>query len=357
MASILDDLSEIKKLDQSNILRNIQEFPFQCQRCFEDFEKFPLPTSYIQAKNVLIAGMGGSGIGGAIALTLAKDSPIPIAIWSDYQIPGYLSNDTLVIAVSYSGGTEEVIDFLKRAGQKTRKIITISTGGKIESLASNFRTPHYKINYGSEPRAALGYLLMSVLVILRKLDLWEISLEDFRETMVILKGLQKKIDLNYPTGSNAAKILAQKLFGKIPLIYGSGVLSEVGRRWKGEFNENAKTCSYFDLIPELNHNSIVGLKYPKDLKEKIFVVILQSKFDLPRNRLRQNLTAQILERNRIDYDFVLLEPAPTPLASVLETIHFGDYVSFYLAMLNKVEPSEVTTIKFLKDKLAEKPME
>lgn len=356
MANI-DNLSEIQKLDADNILQNIQEFPEQCERCWSDFKNFALPTSFIQAKSVLLCGMGGSGIGGALAAGLGKTTKIPIVTSADYDIPGFVSKDTLVIITSYSGNTEETISSYKQAAQRTNKIIAISTGGKVASLSTNYRNPHYKIDYGAEPRAALGFTFVAILAIFAKLNYLEIKDDDFREAMVLLKGLQKKIDVNVPRSSNNAKVLAERLVDKIPIIYGSGILSEVARRWKGEFNENAKTASYSEIIPELNHNSLVGLQFPKDLRSKIFVVILQSKFDHPRHRLRQNITAQILQKYRLDCDYVMIEPSPTPIAEVLQTIHFGDYVSFYLAILNNIAPNPVTIINFLKDKLEERPLE
>lgn len=354
----LDNEQEIARLDRENLLRNIQEFPEQVEHCWQDWQKIALPTNFIQAKSVLLCGMGGSGIGNGLATDLAKvSSSIPIYNFQDYGLPGFVNKDTLVIATSYSGNTEETIDVVKKAAEKTKKIITISAGGKLESLSTNFRTPHYRINYGSQPRAALGYSLTALLAIFNKLGILEISDEEFQEAILVFKGFQKKIDVNVSTASNLAKTFAQKLSGKIPVIFGSGILSEVARRWKGQFNENAKTASYAEILPELNHNSLVGLQFPKDLSKKIFVIILQSKFDHSRNRLRQKITGEILERAGIGYDFVLLEPSPTPLAEIFQTIIYGDYISYYLAILNKVEPSPVPIIQYLKDKLEEKPLD
>ena len=155
-----------------------------------------------------------------------------------------------------------------------------------------------------------------------------------------------------PNFSDTVRIaIAQKLFGKIPIIYGSGTLQAVARRWKGEFNENAKSASYFEIIPEMNHNALVGLQFPKELSKEIFVIILQSKYDHPRNKLRQSITGQILQKNRISSESILLEPSASPLAEILQMIHFGDYVSYYLAILNNVAPEPIEVINFLKDKL------
>lgn len=353
----LDNLEEIQTLDQENILKNIQEFPDQCENCWNDFKKFAIPTGFIQAKSVLLCGMGGSGIGGALVASLAKNAKIPVITWSDYDIPGFVNKDTLVIITSYSGNTEETIDSYKKAAEITNKIIVISTGGKAGSLSTNYRNPHYKINYGSAPRAALGYSLTAILAIFAKLKITELKDDDFREAIILLKGLQKKIDAGVSRSENNAKILAHRLYGKIPIVYGSGILAEVARRYKGNFNENAKSASYYEIIPEMNHNALVGLKFPESLKTKISVIILQSNFDHPRNLLRQNITAQILEKNKIDYDLVMLEPAPTPISEILQVIHFGDFVSYYLAILNNIEPNPVTIIEFLKDKLAEEPLD
>lgn len=356
MASI-DNIEEIKRLDADNLLQNIQEFPDQVERCWAEWQDLALPARFIQAKSILICGMGGSAINGEIAASLAESAKIPIISWRDYGLPGWVNKDTLVIISSYSGNTEEPLDALKRAASKTDKIISFSSGGELEVLSRKYKTFHYKINYGAQPRAAFGYLFMTIVAILKKLDLLEVSDEDVKEAIVLVRGLQKKIDANMPTGYNNAKLLAQKTEGFLPIIYGSGILAGVARRWKGDVNENAKAASYFEIIPELNHNALAGLQFPKDLQTKIFVIMLQSKFDRPRNRLRANITLQILQQRRIACDSMMFEPSPTPLAEILQAVHFGDYFSYYLAILNNVEPNPIEIIKFLREKLAEKPME
>jgi len=357
MANI-DSIDAIKKTDTENMLQNLQEFPEQAERCWADFEKLALPTRYIQAKSIVIGGVGGSAIAGGLVENLAKlKSTIPIIVWRDYSAPSFINKDTLIIAISYSGNTEETIDFLKNAAKKTDKIITISSGGKLASLSTAYKAFHYKIDYGSQPRAVLGYLFTSLLAIFKKLDILDINSETIRESIILLKGLQKKIDINIPIGRNNAKLLAQKLTNKIPVVCGAGLLSEAARRWKCQFNENSKTAAYFETIPELNHNSLVGLDFPKNLRDKIFIILLESKFDHPRNKLRLNITLQILQNKRIYVDTVMIEPSPTPLAELLQIIHFGDYVSYYLAILNDIEPNPVEIISFLKDKLAEKEIE
>jgi glucose/mannose-6-phosphate isomerase len=354
----LDNLASLKELDQENILGNIQDFPDQVEKCWSDWKNIALPTPFVNAKNILILGMGGSAQGGGIASDLAKlSSSIPIMSLRDYDAPSWVDKNTLVIAASYSGGTEETIEALKQITKKTDKIITISTGGEIYSIGSQHRALHYQIHYGSQPRAALGYMLTSILAIFKKLNILDITDNDIDETILLIRGLKKKIDADVPLRRNPAKTLASKLVGKIPIIYGGGTLTEVARRYKGQFNENAKTISYYETIPELNHNSLVGLEFPDYLKQKFFFLILQSKYDHERNKIRQQITAQILQQKRIQYETIMIQPTSNAVAEVMQTIYYGDYVSYYLAILNNIAPNPVDIIKYLKDKLAEKPIE
>jgi len=356
MANI-DSLEEIRKLDIDNYLQTLRDFPEQCERAWSDWEKIPLPARFIQAKNILITGMGGSAIGARLASGLITQEKIPIIIRGDYGSPDWVNKDTLVIASSYSGNTEETLDCFEKSAQKTDKLITISKGGQLEILSRKYKTTHYTINYDSQPRQSIGFQLTSILAILRKLDLIELTPEDFKEAVLLVRSLQKKIDVSAATYHNNSKILAKKLIGKIPIIFGSGILAEVARRAKSHFNENSKVASYFEILPEANHNAMVGLEFPKPLKDKIHVIILQSKYDHPRNQLRDNITFQIMQKKRIPSDSIMFEPSTGPLAELLQALHFVDFTSYYLGILNDAEPSRIDMILFLKDKLAEHPFD
>ena len=343
----LDNIESIQALDRENILGNIQDFPDQIEKCWDDWKKIALPTPFINAKSVLILGMGGSAQGGGIVASLAeKTANISIVSLRDYDLPGWVDKNTLVIASSYSGNTEETIEALAQASKLTDKIITISTGGKIYSLGTQKKALHYQVRYGSQPRAALGYMMTSILAVFKKLNLIELTDDDMKETVLLLHGLKKKVDVNIDKSRNSAKIFADKLANRIPVIYASGILTEVARRWKSQFNENAKTFSTYEILPELNHNALVGLDFPENLRQEVFFIILESKYDHPRNTLRQNITAQILQQKRVAYETVMMQPASSPVSEVLQTIYFGDYISYYLAILNNVAPNPVEIIKY-----------
>ena len=354
----LDNINAMKELDRENILGNIQDLPDQVEKCWEDWKKVAVPTSFITAKSVLILGMGGSAQGGGIVASLARESSnIPIYILKDYDIPGWVDKNTLVIAASYSGNTEETISALMQAVKKTDKIITISTGGKVYSIGSQNKALHYRIHYGSQPRAAIGYGLTSIMAIFKKLGLLEITDDDIREAVLLMRALRKKLDVEIPERRNSAKMIAGKIFGKIPIVWGAGNLSEVAYRIKGQFNENAKSVSYNEIWPELNHNALLGLDYPNDLKQKIFFLVLVSKYNHPRTLLRENIMTQILQQKKLNYETIMLQPAGNPVAEMWQILYYGDYISYYLAMLNNVAPEPIEIINFLKNKLAEVPME
>jgi len=354
----LDSIDAIRKLDQEDILGNTQDFPLQIEDCWKEWQRIAIPVHYINSKAILILGMGGSGIGAALIASIAeKISKIPVTVLKDYDIPDWVDRNTLVIGVSYSGNTEETLESFYQASQRTDKMITISTGGKLESLGTQSKAIHFKINYSSQPRAAFGYSFTSLLAIFSKLHFIEITDDEIKESISLLKGLLKRIDVDIPTAQNNAKLLAHRIQGKIPVIIGSGTLAEVARRWKGHINENAKNAAYFEVLPEMNHNALVGLEFPKDLSQKLIFIVLQSKYDHPRNKLRQNIVVQIMQQRKIECETVLMQPPGNFLAEMLQTILLGDFVAYYLAILNNVAPEPVKIINFLKDKLNEAPFE
>lgn len=345
--------SSFPKIDKDHMIGHIIDFPVQCEKAFEDMKSFALPTPYVKVKNVVVLGMGGSAIGGDLAKSLAQNtSNIPIYVLRDYQLPAFVNSDSLVIGSSYSGQTEETLSAFQQAGEKGAKLVVISTGGTISSIGRKYKAPIYQIDYGSQPRAALGFSFIPTLAIFKKIGLVDLSDEDIKESILLLKGFERKLRSEIPIDDNLAKQIALKIFNKIPLIYGSGTLTEVARRWKTQINENAKTSAYYETIPELCHNSVVGFDLPANLKDEVFVIILQSKFDHPRNKLRQSVIISLLEKKQISYHVIDLHQSSSAFSEMLLSITLGDYASYYLAMLNNIDPTPVDVIGFLKDQLS-----
>lgn len=351
--NLLDEKDMIFKTDPENMLAHIEELPEQIKDCWQQVKDFIIPPHYLNIKNIIILGMGGSAIGGDLVKSLALNKiKIPIYVIRDYTLPNFADNKSLVIASSYSGNTEETIESFLQAAQKGCKLLGITTGGQIEKICNSNNSACFKINYQSQPRAALGYSLTSIIGILAKLGILEISDKEINGAILEMIDLKRKISIQINQNKNQAKDLAKRVQNYIPLIIGSGILIDVARRYKTQINENSKQVAFYDLLPEMNHNTIVGLDFPSNLKDKIFILMLQSNYSHPRTKLREQILVEILGKKKIRFDTLIFTPSTSELGEMLKMIYFGDYLSYYLAILNEVNPTPVNEIKFLKDKLA-----
>lgn len=352
--SQLDKLEEIQKIDKQDLLQNIEEFHLQCERAWTEVKKLTLPSYYLGIKKIVITGMGGSAIGGDLVRNyILQKSSCPVFVLRDYDLPPFVDRDTLLIAVSYSGNTEETLSVVEQALSTRVKLIAISTDGELAKIATRRKFPLYQFDYPTEPRQALGFLFTALLGILNKVAVINIDEEKFREIIVLLKGLNSKINVGVPTSKNEAKKLALLLQNKIPIIFASGILKPVAFRFKTQLNENAKQLAFCEEIPEACHNFVIGLEHPINLSEHIFCLFLASKYDHPRNKIRQTIVQEILKNKKIAREELLVDPSPSPLAEMLSFILMLDYVSFYTAILNKADPRPVANIDYLKKRLKE----
>lgn len=350
----LDKWTEFEKIDQTDLLKNIKEFPDQCQKAWEEVKKVVLPSYYVKADKIVILGMGGSSIGGDLAKTFAsKKTKIPIFVHRDYNLPKFVDKNSLVIGISYSGDTEEILEAFFQAQKIGAKLIAITTGGKLARHAQSYKIPLYLFNYQSQPRQALGFLFISLLGIFNKIAIIDLKDDEVNESILLLKAQNSKIKPEIKTAKNRAKRFAKELFDKIPIIIGTEVSAPIALRFKTQLNENSKNLAFYEIIPEACHNFVAGLNFPSKLSGKIFVFIISSKYDHQRVKTRQNILMEILDKNKIPFEILTLEPNPTPLSEMLQMISFLDFTSYYLAILNDVDPSKIENIKFLKNRLSE----
>ena len=348
----LDDVSIYRQLDRSGMLEHLHGFPKQCRKAWEQVLKFDVPLDYAGISKVVIVGMGGSAIGGDVARGLAlAESRVPVWVHRDYGLPGFVDGSTLVIASSYSGNTEETLFAFAEVVKTRAKKLAITSGGRLKRLAEKEGIPTFVIDYQAPPRAAFPYSLISLTGIFQKLGLIRDKSADLREAMDVLTRLSGDLTETRPVASNPAKQLAAKLWGRVPVIYGAEIFSEVARRWKGEFNENSKAWAFFESFPELNHNAVDGYQFPADAKERIFVLMLRSASFSARTLLRYEATAELLARASVSHEFVEAR-GESALAQVLSSVLLGDYASFYLAILNEVDPTSTDAIDFVKEYLA-----
>jgi len=352
----LDNPSAYRQYDQSGMLEHLHAFPEQCRKALENVQRLTLPREYTRVSNVVILGMGGSAIGGDFVRRLAlTESKAPVWVHRDYGLPAFVDEHTLVIASSYSGNTEETLSgFTTALGTRAKKL-AITSGGKLRQLAEKEDIPVFVIDYRAPPRAAFPHSFVPLVGIFQKLGLLSDKTADLQEAVDILEKLSRDLIETRPLASNPAKQLAAKLQGRVAVIYGAEMLSEVSRRWKGEFNENSKAWAFFENFPELNHNAVVGYEFPSELKDRMFVLMLRSMLLHPRNLLRYEATAKLLTKAGITFEFVEAR-GKSALAQVLGLVLLGDYASFYLSMLNEVDPTSTNAIDFVKQYLAQSPV-
>jgi len=334
---------QIVVLDESKMLGRINDLPTQLEKAWTNLWTKELGLDGTKFDRILIAGMGGSGIAGALAKELFADTPLLIETWADYQLPGWVNEKTLVIAVSYSGDTEETIDAAKTAIERKATVAVITTGGKLEELAKIHGLTLVKIEYPSSPREAIGWLYGSLLTLLAKLNLFPLkednyfqALKELRETVAQHKLPEK------------AQELVLSLNNKIPMLVTQPPLNPVARRWVTQFNENSKTFAVSFALPELCHNTIAGLDFA--VPEKLVVLFLESNYAFSRNILRKKLVQKVFEAKEISF-IPLSVRSGSPLAEQWLLIYFGDLLSYYLAGVYGIDPSPIETINQLKEGL------
>ena len=354
---LLDDPEIYKQYDPEGMLNRIHEFPHLCGQAWQMAMNFDLPPDYTRVDKVVILGMGGSAIGAdLVAGLVVSEAKLSIIVCRGYELPAFTNAKTLVIASSYSGNTEEILSSFEQALKTGAKKLVITTGGKLKAMAEKRNVPVFSFEYKAQPRAALPFSLMPILCFLQRLGFISDKSQDLTETVSVLEQLSPKINEDTPLSQNPAKQLAVKLYNHLPVIYGGGIVSEVAHRWKTQLNENSKAWGFYEVFPELNHNAVVGYQFPKELAGKIVVVLLKSSLLPQRIQLRYQVTGQLLEQARVDYE-VIDGSGQSPLSQIMSLVLFGDYVSYYLAMLYQIDPSPVKAIDFLKEQLGQNEVE
>lgn len=325
----------------------VEEFPNQLKRALEIGQAAKIGKNKFPIRNVLITGLGGSGIGGTILSNILKDDiQVPILINKEYQIPAFVNENTLVIVSSYSGNTEETMSAMLQAFKKNAQIVCITSGGLIKEYADTNDIDYVLIDSGSPPRAAFGQSFVQIFFILHYLGLLQ---NDF------ISYLEKSIALLEEDKAEIKKVaydIASKLNGKIPVIYSDAKYEGVAVRFRQQINENSKMLCWHHVIPEMNHNELVGWR---EKNENIAVVFLKNAQDYERNQERMEFVKTVVSQ----YASTTIEiesKGEKDIERVLFLIHLTDWVSCYLADLKGVDAIEVDVISQLKNKLAENPI-
>jgi len=349
----LDSLSVHRKYDPAGMLMHMKRFPEQCHSAWNKVMNYGLPSDYSQVNKVVILGMGGSAIGGEVVSSLVMaESNVPVVVQRDFDLPRFVDDRTLVIAVSYSGNTEETLTAFDQLMQTPAKKLVLTSGGKLGELAEQHSVFFSIIDYPAPPRATFPYMFASLVGIFAKLGLLSEKTADLGPAIAALKQTVDELDITVPLDKNRAKQLAVRLNGKIPIVYGAGLLSGVARRWKTQFNENSKVWSFYEIFPELVHNAINGYTYPGQARKHLMTLLLRAPLLPPRVRVQYEAVLRIMEDREVDHE-VIDVLGDDNLTQILGMILLGDFTSYYLSILNRADPTPVPVIDFIKKFMAD----
>jgi glucose/mannose-6-phosphate isomerase len=350
--SILDQRDRWMSIDPRSMRSLIESFPEHVQAAAEKGRNISLPKSK-DFKVILVTGLGGSAIGGELVRSIAEmQLKTPIIVNRNYDLPGFVDASTLVFACSYSGNTEETLSAYKQSRQAKASIVCITSGGQLESMAVADGYPVVPLPGGFPPRAALGHALIMLLAAMQAMQIMPNLDKSIQESIDLLKRLRDQYGTENPESKNPAKALAGSMYGKIVAIYGSnGIMEAAAYRWRSQIAENAKNLAFHHVLPEMNHNELVGWLYPKEVLRKVGVVFLRDRGEHPQTKRRFDLTKDLIGDKAGALREVWSE-GESLLARVLSTVYLGDFVSLYLAYLNTVDPTPVDVIDYLKKNLS-----
>ena len=348
----LDDADVFLRLDPSGMGSRIVAMPTLCRDAWVKAQAFPLPGSYAKAERVLVLGMGGSAIGGDLLADLQElTTGVPVEVHRGYGRGRPADDRTLIIASSYSGNTEETLSAFQHTWKRGSMAVACTSGGALATRCRMLGVPVFPISFQGEPRCAVGYSLFAMLGFLQRLGLAPDRSADVLEAVTIMDRCVADLGPDVPISRNPAKELALRAQGKAVMILGGQHLASVARRWKTQLAENAKTLAFYDTLPEWDHNTIEGLRFPVTAPSTLFWVLLESDLCSPRMRLRSSITKQIVT----DAGFPCEGYVPqgkTALAQLMAAVLFGDYVSYYLAIANDIDPAPTPILDSFKTRMA-----
>ncbi len=321
----------------------IKRFPKQLDEAMAIGRSSEIRPVKIDIKNILVCGMGGSGIGGNfVSELLANELKIPMQVNKNYVIPAWVNQHTLLLISSYSGNTEETIQAAESAINLGAHLVGISSNGKLAELASRFDFDMIKLPGGMPPRACLGYSFVQQLYILHKLGLISQNFE------ALLKSAINLLDMEQDNIMEQAKTFSKKIADKLPVIYTDARMESVAVRFRQQLNENAKMLCWHHVIPEMNHNELVGWRTEN---QNLALILLRNEDDLSRIQQRMDFTKKVAQKFT-KHVFELNSKGNNLYEQSLYLIHLIDWISLFVSRKRKVDETEVEVIDRLKNTLA-----
>ncbi len=350
----LNDYSAFRSLEKQNDLAESENLPAPLENAYKKGLAESLP-SWQGIKRVLIAGMGGSAIGADLLTAYAAPfCPVPIEVQRNYSLPAWAKGpETLVVASSHSGNTEETLSAYDLAMKDKCLLLALCTGGKLAEKAKASGVPTWIFEHHGQPRAAVGFSFGLLLALLTKLNLLPDPSGELSATISAMRKQQAAIQTQIPVVNNLAKRLAGQMVDRWVMVFGADILEPVARRWKTQVNELAKAWAQYESLPEADHNALAGLQQPEKGLSMGMALFLRGSTCHPRNLLRAELTKQAYMLEGVNTDFVEAV-GDTHLAQQWTALHLGDYVGYYLAMLYQIDPTPIPALEGFKKQLSER---
>jgi len=320
----------------------INDFTNHLREAIEIANNTNLTSCTKEIRNVLICGLGGSGIGGTIVSDIISSKVnIPIAATKDYSIPNFVNEHTLVIANSYSGNTEETLYALEKCQAKGAEIAVITSGGKLKAIAEENKYNKIIIPGNQPPRAMFGYAFTELFFMLNHYGIIDDSFKSgFTKTIELLD--TEKSDIQ-----EQAMSLAKKMYNQTPVIYVANGFEGVAVRFRQQINENSKMLCWHHVVPEMNHNELLGWRTNVN---DLAVVYFRNKSDYVRNQIRMDINKKVISEYT-DNISEIWSKGDSLIENSLYHINLGDWVSWYLSEMNNVDAIEIDVIDFLKGEL------
>ena len=340
-------------VDRSNFKKILLDFHNQIREseAIVDRAKIKINTGKIQ--RILYFGMGGSAIAGNLLYDALFDQlKVPIDVVRGYDCPAYCNENTLVIASSYSGNTEETLSAIKSVKKTGAEVLAITSGGELQKLAKSNKWNLINIPGGLPPREALGYSFFPLYHVLGRIGLLSDYTLNTKKIAAFVQDIAVRNDHEQSDGHVISQELAKTIKGKIPVIYSTApYLNTISRRWQNQFHENSKSMSFANVVPEMNHNEIVGWEQDTDLLKNLVVIFLENEVPHPRIKKRIELTKKIIKKKGAEV-VELYTQGRTRIEKIFSLLVLGDWVSYYLAIYNKKDPIAIKNIDYLKSELA-----
>lgn len=348
----LDDLDLFKQIDKTNLLAQIDSMPEQLQNAWNLGQTLPLPDTR-DVQNIILAGMGSSALSSELtAASVFSSIRLPVTVLSDYELPAYANERTLVVCVSHSGETEETLAMFDSALKRKCRTLVISTGGTLTKRAGEANMPVWAYQAKGPARSALAWMFGLQLALFSRLGLIADASSDVEHAVSEMKRIQQHLKADVIAAKNPAKRYAGQLIGRWATFVGSGPLAVVARRWKMQINLMAKAGASYDVLPDADHYAISGMLNPNEtMNAHTMTLFLRAKSDHPRNYLRSDMTRQAFLLEGLNTDYVEAR-GNSALAHMWTLILFGDYMAYYVCMAYRIDPASNEAVDGFKGMIA-----